>query len=230
MPRLQARSRNVVASDSEDDLALKPQPRRQTRFATNSPKKTSLSLGNSTPRDIQSSTAQDGEADDEEDEVDVLTTQLPSIRNARANGRTPKSRGVSARKSPFRSASQRKNAGKRQTPSKKTQTGGSSSQAARQLDSDDSDSELIVPGFPEGRRWLHSVRGMYRCVQFSLLSLVSVYSRPRFMLPHLTMISPGFSWFTSVSPLVYGCSGRPTMRLCEERCVGSPQVAITAGQ
>lgn len=213
MPRLQARSRNVVASDSEDDLALKPLPRRQTRSATNSPKKASLSQENSTPIDIQSSTAQDGEADDEEDEVDILTTQSPSVRNARANGRTPKSRGVSARKSPFGSASQRKNAGKRQTPSK-TQAGGSSSQAARQLDSDVSDSELIVPGFPEGRRWLHSVRGMYQCS----CSVCSVVSGQRmfasmFILPHLTMINPEFVWFTSVFPLVYGCSGRPTMRL-----------------
>lgn len=221
MPRLQARSRNVVASDSEDDLALNPLPRRQTRSASSSPKKASLSQENSTPRDIQSSTAQDGEADDEEDEVDILTTQSPSVRNARAIGRTPKSTVVSARKSPFGSASQRKNAGKRQTPSR-TQAGGSSSQAARQLDSDVSDSELIVPGFPEGRRWLHSVRGMYQCVQFALLSLVSVYSRPRLMLAHLTMINPGFLWFTSVSPLVCGCSGRPTMRLCEWWCMGSP--------
>lgn len=157
MPRLQARSRNIVTSDSEDDLALNPPPRRQTRSVTNSPKKPlSLSQENSTP-------AQDGEADDEDDEVDVLTTQSPSVRNARANAMTPKSRGVSARKTPLGSSSQRKNAGKRQTPSK-SQTAGSSSQAAIQLDSDVSDSELIVPGFPEGRRWLHSVRGMYSVV------------------------------------------------------------------
>lgn len=155
MPRLQARSRNVVDSDSEDDLALKPTPRRQTRPVTNSPKKPlGLSQKNSAPVD--------GEADDEDDEIDVLTTQSPSVRNARANVRTPKSRGVSARKSPFGITSQRKDASKRQTPSK-AQTKGRSSQAASQFGSDVSDSELIVPGFPEGRRWLHSVRGMYRC-------------------------------------------------------------------
>lgn len=167
MPRLQARSRNAVASDSEDELALKPTPRRQTRYVTNSPKKgvsqpsrtLNQSQENATPVDIQSSTAHDGEADDEEDEVDVLTIQSPSARNARANLKTPKSRGVSARKSPLGSTSQRKGAGKRQTP-RKSQTEGSSSQAAPQLDSDVSDSDLIVPGFPEGRRWLHSVRGM----------------------------------------------------------------------
>lgn len=162
MPRLQTRPRNVVNSDSEDDLALKPPPRRQTRSATSSPKKPlNLSRENSTPVDTR--TAQDGEADDEDEEIDVLTTQSPSVRNARANARTPKSRGVSARKTPVGSASQRKNAGKRQTPSK-SQAAASSSQAAIQVDSNVSDSELIVPGFPEGRRWLHSVRSMYSVV------------------------------------------------------------------
>ncbi|KFY20881.1 hypothetical protein V491_03351 [Pseudogymnoascus sp. VKM F-3775] len=154
MPRSLARSRDVVASDSEDDLALNPSPRRQPRPVRNSPKKTQE---NSVPVDIQSSTTQDGEADDEGDEIDVLTTQSPSTRNTRANRNTPKSRGVSARKSPLGSASQRKNAGKRPTQSK-AQTAGRSSRAAIQLDLDISDSDLIVPGFPEGRRWLHSVQ------------------------------------------------------------------------
>ncbi|OBT84724.1 hypothetical protein VE02_06091 [Pseudogymnoascus sp. 03VT05] len=173
MPRLQARSRNVVASDSEDDLASNPPPRRQTRSVTNSPKKPlSLFRENSTP-------AQDGEADDEDDEVDVLTTQSPSVRNARANARTPKSRGVSARKTPLGTGSQRKNAGKRQTPSK-SQTAGSSSQVAIELDSDVSDSELIVPGFPEGRRWLHSVRVPMRTPNKQ--SVISDFFKPHALL------------------------------------------------
>lgn len=182
MPRSLARSRDVVASDSEDDLALKPSPRRQPRPVKNSPKKTQE---NSVPVNIQSSTTQDGEADDEGDEIDVLTTQSPSTRNTRANRNTPKSRGVSARKSPLGSASQRKNAGKRPTQSK-AQTAGRSSRAAIQLDLDISDSDLIVPGFPEGRRWLHSVQRMYQGggLVCSVVSSQHV-SRPWFISLHL---------------------------------------------
>lgn len=204
MPRLPARSRNVVASDSEDDLALNPQPRRQTRPVNNNPKKTK----NSISLNIQSSTVQDGEADDE-DEINVLATQSPSTRNSRANGNTPKSRGVSARKSPVGGASQRKTAGKRRTPSK-AQTMGSSSQAATQSDPDGSDSDLIVPGFPEGRRWLHSVQSMY---QGGGLVCSAVFgqriSRPWFISLHLMMANLGFVWLTSVCLLVHGCSSRP---------------------
>jgi hypothetical protein len=167
MPRLQARPHNVVASDSEDELAMKPTPRRQTRSVTNSPRKAlsqpggllSSSQENATPADTHDSSAQDGEADDEDDKKDVLATQSPSVRNAR----TPKRRGASARKSPIGSSSQRKGAGKRQPLGTSRAAGASFPVAASRFDSDVSDSELTIPGLPEGRKWLHSVRCMYQC-------------------------------------------------------------------
>ncbi|KFY42226.1 hypothetical protein V495_04619 [Pseudogymnoascus sp. VKM F-4514 (FW-929)] len=162
MPRLQASPRNVVNSDSEDELAMQPTSRRQTRSVTNSPRKArsqpggllSSSQENATPADTHNSSAQDGEADDEDEKKDVLATQSPSVRNARI----PKRRGASARKSPIESSSQRKGAGKRQPLGTSRAAGSSFPVAASRFDWDVSDSELSIPGLPEGRKWLHSVR------------------------------------------------------------------------